>query len=44
MQIAIANANVGKYHQAGLPNITGKFGTMRNDSDDYKYSEGAFNT
>lgn len=25
MQIAIANANVGKYHQAGLPNITGKF-------------------
>lgn len=27
MQIAIANANVGKYHQAGLPNITGTITT-----------------
>lgn len=25
-QIAIASVNVGKYHQAGLPNITGTFG------------------
>lgn len=27
MQIAIANGNVGKYHQAGLPNITGYWNT-----------------
>lgn len=25
MQVAIASGNVGKYHQAGLPNITGTF-------------------
>lgn len=27
MQVAIASANVGKYHQAGLPNITGYWNT-----------------
>ena len=27
MQIAIASGNVGKYHQAGLPNITGYWNT-----------------
>jgi hypothetical protein len=32
MQVAIASANVGKYHQAGLPNITGPFTEYGNTS------------
>lgn len=32
MQVAIASANVGKYHQAGLPNIKGTFTSHGNTS------------
>ena len=32
MQVAIASGNVGKYHQAGLPNITGTFTEHGNTS------------
>lgn len=37
-------SSVGQYVEAGLPNITGKFGTMRNDGDTYKYASDAFGT
>lgn len=42
-QIAIASGNVGKYHQAGLPNITGTFGVRGIEpSADTVKSTGAF--
>lgn len=42
-QIAIASVNVGKYHQAGLPNITGTFGVRGIEpSADTVKSTGAF--
>lgn len=41
MQVAIASGNVGKYHQAGLPNITGSV-SVSGGENDLSRTEGTF--
>lgn len=43
MQVAIASGNVGNYHEAGIPNITGTTSAMRKPSGGLPRATGAFN-
>ena len=43
MQIAIASGNVGNYHEAGIPNITGTTSAMRGGTSGFTRATGAFN-
>lgn len=43
MQVAIASGNVGSYHEAGLPNITGTTSALRTVIDGFPRATGAFN-
>lgn len=40
----MAEEDTGRSASYVGPNITGKFGTMRNDGDTYKYASDAFGT
>ena len=44
LECTTSTSEVGTYKNAGLPNISGEFGYMRNDEGMYKYATGAFST
>lgn len=43
MQVAIASGNVGDYHEAGIPNITGTTSATRGGTSGFTRATGAFN-